>query len=254
MIISSGFPNESGDYLAHTFVKGFVNEAKEYFEEVIVLALLPWAPKIVKKRMNVYAKPLSSYSYDNVNVLYREYPYLPVWPLNKIKGKIAYKFLSNEIDNLIDEDTVIHANFTSPAGVFAHLLTRDRNNDYILTVHEDHNWLTSEIQSLNTDLVKAWENAKAIIRVNKLDIGLLSPYNDNLITIPNGYDHRKFKSLDRKVCREKLGIDEDKKVIINIGFYKDQKKSKVINQRSSFSTKEFKREFNLFYSGRWAFA
>lgn len=228
LIISSGYPNESGDYLAHTFVKGFVNEAKDYFDEVIVLALLPLVPKVIKKRMNIYEKRLQSYSYDNVSVLYRTYPYLPIWPANKFKGKIAHMFLSREISKLVDKDTVIHANFTSPGGVFAHQLTKDRQNGFVLTVHEDHNWLVSEIESLNTDLIETWKNAKAIIRVNKLDIGLLSPYNDNLITIPNGYDHRKFKLLDKDQCREKLGIENSKKVMVNIGFYKDQKNQKLL--------------------------
>ncbi|MDN3643384.1 glycosyltransferase [Lutimonas halocynthiae] len=228
LIISSGFPNESGDYLAHTFVKGFANEAKDYFDEVIVLALLPLVPKVIKKRMNAYEKTLQSYSYDNIKVLYRTYPYLPVWPVNKFKGKIAHMFLSKEVSKLIDEDTVIHANFTSPAGVFAHHLTKNRKNGFVLTVHEDHNWLVNEIRSSNVDLVNTWKNANAIIRVNKLDIGLLNPYCDNLITIPNGYDHRKFKQLDKDQCREKLGIENDKKVIVNIGFYKDQKNQKLL--------------------------
>lgn len=228
LVVSSGFPNESGDYLAHTFVKGFVDEAKNYFSQVTVLVLLPMVPKMIKKMMNGYDKPLLSYNYDNVSILYRKYPYLPIWPISKYKGRIAHLFLSKEISKLIDPDTVIHANFTSPGGVFANRLTKKYNNRFILTVHEDHNWLVSEIESKNKAFIETWQNAKAIIRVNKLDINLLSPYNNNLHTIANGYNHRKFKLLDRRECRETLNIKDSTKVLVNIGFYKNQKNQKLL--------------------------
>lgn len=228
LVISSGYPNESGDYLAHTFVKGFVDEAKNYFSQVMVLALLPIVPRVIKKLVHSYDKPLHSYTYDNVSIMYRKYPYLPIWPFSKFKGDIAHLFLSKEISMLIDQDTVIHANFTSPGGVFANRLTKKNNGDFTLTVHEDHNWLLSEIESKNRSFIDAWKNAKAIIRVNKLDIDLLSPYNKNLFTIANGYNHRKFKLLDREECRNTLNIKKSTKVLINIGFYKNQKNQKLL--------------------------
>ena len=55
-------------------------------------------------------------------------------------------------------------------------------NEYTLTVHEDHNWLLKEVKSKNPMLINTWKNANIIIRVNKLDNALLSQFNENVIT------------------------------------------------------------------------
>ena len=57
LVISSGYPDKSYRYLAHTFVKGYVDEAKMYFDNIHVLVLTPYVPFLIhkfikKKRMN----------------------------------------------------------------------------------------------------------------------------------------------------------------------------------------------------------
>ena len=56
LVISSGFPDESGDYLAHTFVKGYVEEAMHYYETIIVLVLRPYVPKLLNKKIGKGSK------------------------------------------------------------------------------------------------------------------------------------------------------------------------------------------------------
>ena len=228
IVISSGYPNETGDYLLHTFVKGFVDEAKGYYEIINVIVLLPHIPLPFGKSIDKLPKGLASYSYDNVNVIYEKYPYIPIWPFTKFKGRIAYFFSSSKVLNLVNVNSVIHANFTSPAGVFANLICKKTNKDYTLTVHEDHDWLMHEIKSNNSLLISTWKNAKTIIRVNKLDNIILRRFNKNIITIPNGYNHRKFKALDKEDCRGKLKITNKKYVVVNIGFYNEQKNQKLL--------------------------
>ncbi len=228
IVISSGYPDETGDYLLHTFVKGFVDEAKEYCKKINVIVLLPHIPLPFGKSISKFPKNLKSYSYDNINVIYEKYPYIPIWPFTKFKGRIAYFFSSSKVNGLVNKNSIIHANFTSPAGVFANLICRQTNKDYTLTIHEDHDWLMHEIKSNNSLLISAWKNAKTIIRVNKLDNAILSQFNKNVITIPNGYNHRKFKVLDKEDCRKKLKIINKKYVVVNIGFYNEQKNQKLI--------------------------
>lgn len=249
LVISSGFPNESGDYLAHTFVKGFVDEAKEYYKEVIVLVLRPYVPSLISKLTNKNYKSLTDYTYDNVNIIYKNYPFIPIWPISKFKGKIAYQFLSKKISKIIDGETIIHANFSSPAGVFANYLTKNTKNEFTLTVHEDHNWLVSEVNSNNPYLIDTWTNAKSIIRVNKLDNELLSQFNKNVITIPNGFNHRKFKHLDKDKSKKELNVEIGKKVIVNIGFYVDQKNQKLLIDAISSLSKEIKNNLKCFIIG-----
>jgi len=127
----------------------------------------------------------------------------------------------------LQKNTVIHANFTSPAGVYANLVSKKFKKKYILTVHEDHNWLVKEIKSHNKHLIDTWANAKVIVRVNELDNHLLSKYNKNVISIPNGFNHRVFKELDKNQCREELNSIK-KFVLVNIGFYNNQKNQKLL--------------------------
>jgi len=39
----------------------------------------------------------------------------------------------------------------------------------------------------------------------------------SVVTIPNGYDGRKFRPMDAGKCREELGLPPDKKVLLNVG-------------------------------------
>ena len=246
LIVSSGYPNSNGSYLSHTFVKGFADEAKNYFTRVKVLVLRPYFPFYkVKKAKN----ELKNYTYENIEVIYCNYLYFPIWPFIKYRGLVAYIFNSKNVKKLIDKSYCIHANFTSPAGVFASYLCKSLKMNYILTVHEDHNWLMDEIKSNNRLLISAWENAKTIIRVNNFDSKELRAYNNNVITIPNGYNHRKFKRLDKRDCRLKLGYSLNDKIIINIGFYNDQKNQKLLIDSINLLTDDVKKNLTCIILG-----
>jgi len=225
LIISSGYPNLDLSYLSHTFLKGYVDEAKHFYKSVKVVVLTPYFPL-----QNLYRKQpcLVDYSYDNVDVFYRKYIYLPIFPITYFKGYLSFAFNFNFVKNLIDNDFIIHANFSSPAGVFADLLSKKLKTEFTLTVHEDFLWLNKEISSNNYFLNQTWKNAKTIIRVNKFDSHKLRVFNSNVITIPNGFNHRVFKRLDKQQCRAKLNLNIDKKIIVNIGFYNDQKNQKLL--------------------------
>lgn len=248
LVISSGFPNKTGDYLAHTFVKGYVNEAKDYYRKVTVLALIPMLPIFNKVFNKNYSELIKDYSYDNVNVRYMKYPFIPFWPISKFKGWIAYYFLSSKILDSFSEQTIIHANFTSPAGVFAYYLSKKLRSNFVLTVHEDHNWLVNQVESRNSMLIQTWKKAKLLIRVNKLDNALLSKYN-KVVTIPNGFNHRVFKPMDRNVCRNSLKIEPGKKVIVNIGFYNEQKNQKLLIDAILLLPKKHLSELKCFIIG-----
>lgn len=249
LVISSGFPDESGEYLAHTFVKGYVDEARHYYQSIIVLVLRPYVPNLLNRIINKGSNIVNDYSYGNVQVKYKSYPYIPVWPLSRIKGKIAFLFLSNSIMKMIGNNTIIHANFTSPSGVFANFLSKKIDENYILTVHEDHDWLTQEINEKNKLLIDTWKNAKKLIRVNNLDNAILSQFNKNVITIPNGFNHRKFKAMNKDECKRKLSITGNKKTIVNIGFYKEQKNQKLLIEAINLLPSKVKKNLTCFIIG-----
>jgi glycosyltransferase involved in cell wall biosynthesis len=84
------------------------------------------------------------------------------------------------------------------------------------------------IKSNNPLYIDTWRNAKELIRVNEADCELFRPYNSNVHNIPNGYDPAKFHPLDKNTCRKKLGIPQDRKVIVNIAFYVGKKNQTLL--------------------------
>jgi hypothetical protein len=123
VVISSGYPNEDGSFLSHTFVKGYVNEAKNYYSCVEVIALMPIKPGNFPR----------NYTYDNVHVHYARYPFLPVGPLKRLKGKIAFEFTYPYLRKVLKDATHIHANFTETAGIFANLYYEKSGKQFTLT-------------------------------------------------------------------------------------------------------------------------
>ena len=50
VVLSSGYPSEDGTLLKHTFVQGFVNEARHYYEHVEVISDWSGRPRVVHAR------------------------------------------------------------------------------------------------------------------------------------------------------------------------------------------------------------
>jgi glycosyltransferase involved in cell wall biosynthesis len=227
VIISSGFPDSEDKYLAHTFVRSYAYAATKHFQEIFVLVLIPYIPHFLTRFFAKYHSHVKDYTYKNVSINYLRYPYLPIRPFSSIRGKIAYLFARRKLLKMAS-GAYIHANFTSPAGVVASELKKETQIDYTLTVHESHDWLVAEIRSSNSLFIKAWQDAKTIVRVNRLDADHLKIYNNNVFPIPNGYDPKTFHILDKSECVHHIGLGIDRKVIVNIGFFTEQKNQKLL--------------------------
>lgn len=249
LVISSGYPSSDGEYLAHTFVQGYAEEAKHIFKEVFVIVLMPYKPFFIRSLMKKNQKSIFNYKFQNISILYEKYPYIPIWPFTKFRGNIAFKFLGKKVSRIVDDDTVIHANFTSPAGVFAYLFDKKFRHDFILTVHEDHNWLKKEVHCNNESYINTWQAAKALIRVNNLDNLLLKKFNDKVYAIPNGFNHRFFKPMEKNKCRKIINVPLGKQVILNIGFYNAQKNQKLLIEAISLLPNEIKDNLICFMVG-----
>ena len=239
IVISSGYPNEDGSYLAHTFVQGYVNAARHSYKVVEVIAILPYRPFL----------KLRDYSYENVNVHYRMYPYAPVGRLKRDKGKIAFSYVYPRLGSILDNVTHIYANFTETAGIFADLLAQKLDMDYVLNVNENRDWLIRMMESGNPLYENAWRHAKSIIRVNVADCELMRKYNPNVVAIPNGFDPAKFNIVDKQECRSKLGIPGDARVIVNIAFYLEKKNQTLLIRAISDLDKSLKSTLKVFLIG-----
>jgi glycosyltransferase involved in cell wall biosynthesis len=111
----------------------------------------------------------------------------------------------------------VHAHFSWTSGYVAARLKEDTGVPYVVTVHENEERLTEEIESENEDLYRAWEDANAIIRVNKKDCERLEAFNDDVYHVPHGYSRDRFPNLSKAEAREQLGIDEELDLIFSLG-------------------------------------
>lgn len=87
-------------------------------------------------------------------------------------------------------------------------LSKLTKKPYFLTIQENRNWFLNIYCSKRKKYYKIWKNAEILIRVNKRDIPLLKKFNKNTLSIPNGYNARIFKKLNKENCRKKLSISD----------------------------------------------
>lgn len=224
LMLSTGYPSKDNKIPSHTFVKEQVDEISKYFNKVYVIALNPFFPKLlikagfIPKRYRDRAL-FKYYKYKNIEVYFSSYFALPINVYKKRKGDYAYKAALKSIKKNNIKFDLIHAQFTWPSGYVGYQLKNKYNKKLILTIEENRNWFLELYQSENPKVKMTWENSDLIIRVNKKDIPLLKKYNKNTINIPNGYNDEVFKKMSKELCRKKLSLPENKKIIINIANY-----------------------------------
>lgn len=235
------------------FVKGLTEAESKYVEEINVLIhhnriaevskYVPFGGYFERIRQFYTKDKLinSSDIYDNIKTHLIPMNYLVPDGLNaSIGDKIARKFERYIIKNQIEFD-IIHAHFSYPQGYAAAKLAKRFNVPVVTTLHEP-----KEYFELCHHLEKnewAWLNADALIRVNKKDIPMylnVGVKKDNIFSIPNGYTHEVIFPINKDIAREKLGLDKNVKILLNIARLSPEKNQKdlieamniIINKRS----------------------
>lgn len=205
LVISPWFPDKQDTKIAGIFVKDQVTALSKYFNEIIVMSPRPYG----------IDRKLRNYSYDNIQVYYPRFPHLPISYFRKRYLDNSAKAISKLIDRKGIEFDLIHAHFTSAGSIGIRL--RDMFNvPVVVTVHENPEWFLREYNSRDEKVYSAWKNADALIRVNKKDFELLMNFNNNVFHIPNGFDSRLFRPVDKVIARKQLGLPCDKKILLNV--------------------------------------
>jgi len=223
LIITSRYPHPF-DKTSGNYVYSQVNELKNFFNKIVVISTTPYIPKFLSKWMSDIRKRDSlakNYSYDNVSVYFTKNIIFPIKFLKKIRGNQEFRRIKKIIHKIKFKPDYIHAHFTWTPGYIAVRLKKEFKVPIIITIHEDHNWLLEEEKS--KDNCDTWKNADVLIRVNKLDVALLKKYNNRIFNIPNGYDERKFKLVDKVRCRNSLKLPEKIPIIFSLGYLEQRK-------------------------------
>lgn len=222
LVVSSFYPYKN--VMRHTFVKSQVKYLSKFYNKIFVVVVIPYFPRFLKNLK--FLSPiitdkayLRNYEYENVEVIFVRYFYFPF--LKKYRSSIAFNRVSKLFIKMKLKVDYCYAHFTLPGGGVARLIKNKFGLNYTLVVHENHDWLIEELE--DPEAIDVWKEAKNIIRVNKADVSLLKKYNDNVVSIPNGYDPDVFIQNTLEQSRAKLKIDLDRIVISNIGFYERKK-------------------------------
>jgi len=230
LIVSNGYVSKDG-IPNQTFVKSQVDVLKDYFEKIVVISPMPYFPRILSKIKFIphFFKSRSffeDYSYDNVDVYFPKFLTLPIKIYRDKNHQVSYRCAYRLINKKKIKFDLIHAHFSWPAGYIGMKLKEKFNKKLVLTIHENRDWFLKEYYSNNEILKEVWKKSDTIIRVNKQDIPLLKKFNENSIYIPNGFESKLFKKLDRDV-RSELNIPKDKKVLLNVAQYKIVHKNQI---------------------------
>ncbi len=211
LILTPAYPNKDDSFIMETFVKYQVEELRQYFKKVIVIAPVFGFFKCYKRD-----KLCIDYSYENVDVYYPRCVYIPVFWMSKILIDNRFQAVERIIDNYNLKFDLIHAHFTWPSGYIGVLLKKKYGCPVILTIHESGEWFCQEVKMDHALINTAWTEADVLIRVNRKDLPILEHYNKCVFSIPNGYS-KSFHPVDMALKRAELGLSADQKIVFSLG-------------------------------------
>jgi teichuronic acid biosynthesis glycosyltransferase TuaC len=211
----------------HTFIKDQVEALSKYVDEINVLVHYNPLSEIARYIPFSYFRHVEKFSKNNLinlnnipeNVKVHLVPvvyFIPDGRNQRLGDKLAKKFENYIKKNKIEFD-LIHAHFTWPLGYAGVKLAKEFNVPVIVTIHENREWFMREYNSKNKKIHWTWQNANALIRVNKVDVPLLKRFNKNVFAIPNGFNPNRLFVISQERVREELGLPLDRKIIFSLG-------------------------------------
>jgi glycosyltransferase involved in cell wall biosynthesis len=215
LVICNAYPDKKDEHPMGIYVKSQLEYLKPYFDKIYVISPIPFGIEYIRKTQ------YKNYEYDNIYVYFPKYFNFPVFYFYyrnlwiRLEKKAIYKLLEKEKINF----NLIHAHFTWPSGIVAIAIKEDFKIPVVITEHASVTF-EKAIREKDDLFIMAWKSCDMLIRVRKKDICSLVSVGvppEKITCIPNGYDHKKFVNIDKKDCRQKLGIPMDRKIILNIG-------------------------------------
>jgi len=223
LVITSRYPHKF-DEISSTFVYNHIEYLRSFFDKVYVLSATPYIPTFFStllqpsRRLDSLAE---DYTYDNVEVHFLKSYYLPFGIGYSYRGRQCLSLVERHIHDNNITFNLIHAHFSWPSGYVAAALKVKFKVPALLTIHENREWLINEAE--NNYIREVWSQVDGIIRVNKIDLKLIEKYNRNVVSIPNGYDHKIYQGLSQSEARTKLGISKDENIIFSLGHLIERK-------------------------------
>jgi len=224
LVFTTVFPNEKQPNLG-VFVRERMSRVAERCE-IKVIAPVPYFPLagLIKEK---YRKRIPRIeNQQGIEIFHPKFFLIP-GIMKFLDGFFLYlssKRFVKKIQKTFDFD-LIDAHFAYPDGFAAVLLGRYFNKPVTITLRGTLNRLIN-YKGRRQAIRFALKNASRVFSVSAYLVKLaksLGIDKSKFIVIPNGVDTSKFQVMDKSECRNKLGIPQDKKVIISVGALVERK-------------------------------
>ena len=196
-----------------TFVKDQVEELARYLNEIYVTSPEPYGRNNLKDLANLP---------ENVKVYFPKFFHLPINYFRRKLGDNFFKATLQVIKREKLEFDLIHAHFTWPSGYTGALLKKELNVPLVITTHGfDIYEVPFRSEYYRRKVLSALEVADHVITVSKSNVEILTKKLEvslgKVSLIPNGFDGELFKPMPKDKVRTKLGLPQEKKIILTVG-------------------------------------
>jgi len=199
----------------------YSNIFRRYSKKLIILTFKLWPSYGVQI---AYPKPA-----DNVVTLQPSSVCIPVIFLQNIPKSMAVmdiytKWMAEkafkELDKLDLKPDLIHAQFIYPGGLIGVHLKKIYNVPLVVTGHGGDVYTYPFINNnFKKMFLKVVENSDHIITVSNSNYKIFKQFNleDKVTIIPNCYNDKIFKPMEKSKARETLSLPQYKKIILTVG-------------------------------------
>ena len=223
LVISDRYPHAK-DSFSGVFVQSQVEELKKYFENIMVISLTPYTPKILRTVLQprrIMDSLAEDYIYENVEVHFAKHIVFPFEPLKRYRVKSAHKSTITILKRTDFKPDILHAHFIWPSGYVGMILSKEYGIPFVISAH-GHDVYDTPFRNkfYNTTTKKILKNADFILTPSKRNrdilVNKLGCPSEKIKIIYNGYHSELFHPIRKVMARKKLSLPLNKKIILNV--------------------------------------
>lgn len=213
LVIAPAFPDSFDRNIEGIFIKEQIKYIKDNFSQVSVIAPCTiWGRGLLRGN--------EPYLWGNVRVYYPLIANIPSPYVPTALKRIYIQREANAIMKLLKSERIdfdlIHAHYTWYPGAVALELRRRTGTPVVITEHTSLT-LQRALKREDPYFISTWRDCDAIVSVNRRNAAHLQAFNKASIYVPNGFDEQAIYPQDKGLCRGKMKINDNIKVILSIG-------------------------------------
>ncbi len=231
LLVVSRYSDEHFESAEYTFVHQQVKCLQPYFDEITVVAPIPYFPVWMRPVGRVWEKLrlrmlCQDYAFGNVKVRFAGFP---PWA-GRVPGSDRARGLYPAIRRTLAKHAVgfdlVHSHMTEQFGWHGARIGREYGVPSVLTVHENHDGILRAIRAGTWDTLAALRENDVLIRVNPNDIEQIreeSGTDRPIHYIPNGFDAGRVPTRSRDEERAALGLPLERPIFVSVARWVERK-------------------------------